>query len=60
MSEEFILKACKSFRRRVDIIFEKIAAILSKYIVLCQSFHFVVYLFKLKLCFFIIESSTEA
>ena len=28
MSEEFILKACKLFRKRVDTIIEKMAAIL--------------------------------
>ena len=38
MSEEFILKACKSFRRRVDtIIKKKVVAILSKFIVMCLS-----------------------
>ena len=48
MSEEFILKACKSFWRRVDTIIEKkMAAILSKFTVLCLSFYFVVYLLKL-------------
>ena len=30
MSQEFILKACKSFRRDVDTVIEKMAAILSK------------------------------
>ena len=35
MSEEFILKACKLFRRRVDTITEKMVAILSKFTVLC-------------------------
>ena len=42
MPEEFILKACKSFRRRVDIIIEKNAATLSKFTVLCLSSDFVV------------------
>ena len=42
MSENFILKACKSFRRCVDTIIEKMAAILSKFTVLCLSY-FVVY-----------------
>ena len=46
MSEEFILKACKSFRRCVDTITgEKMAAILSKFTVLCLSSYFVVYFF---------------
>ena len=30
MSGEFILKSCKSFRRRVDTMIEKMAAMLSK------------------------------
>ena len=34
MSEEFILKASKSFRRRVDTIIEKMLTILSKLTVL--------------------------
>ena len=34
MSEEFILKACKSFRERVDTIIETMVAILSKFTVL--------------------------
>ena len=46
MSEEFILKACKSFRRHVDTIIEKIAAILSKFTVLCIFSYFVVYFFR--------------
>ena len=33
MSEEFILKVCKSFRRCVDTIIEKIVDILTKFIV---------------------------
>ena len=52
MSEEFILKTCKSFQRRVDIIIEKKVAILSKFTVLSLSFYFVVYIFKLELIFF--------
>ena len=46
MSEEFILKACKSFRRRVDTIIEKkkMTPVLSKFTVLCPSY-FVVYFF---------------
>ena len=43
MSEEFILKACKSFQRCVDTIIEKMLAILSKFTVLCLSSYFVVY-----------------
>ena len=47
MSEEFILKTFKSFRRRVDLITEKkMAAILSKFTVLCLSSYFAVYFFK--------------
>ena len=42
MSEEFILKACKSFRRRVDTIIKKIMAILSQFTVLGLSSYFVV------------------
>ena len=39
MSEEFILKACKSFRRRVDTIIEKkMAPTLNEFTVLCLSF----------------------
>ena len=56
MSEEFILKACKSFRRCVDTIVErkkkkkkKKVAILGKFTVLCLSSNFVVYFLKLKL-----------
>ena len=49
MSEEFILKACKSFRRNVDTIIEKkMEAILSKFTVLCLSSYFVDHFFKLK------------
>ena len=43
ISKEFILKACKSFRRRVNRILQKMAAILSKFTVLCLSSYFVVY-----------------
>ena len=46
MFEEFILKACKSFRKYVDTIIEKkkkMTAILSKFTVLCLSSYFVVY-----------------
>ena len=43
MSKEFILKACKSFRKRVDTIVEKMAAILSKFTVLCLSSYFLVW-----------------
>ena len=41
MSEEFILKVCKLFRRHVDTIIEKMVAILSKFTVLCLSSYFV-------------------
>ena len=47
MPKEFISKAYKSFRMRVDTIIEKkkkMAAILSKFTVLCLSFYFIVYL----------------
>ena len=48
MSEEFILKACKSFRRRVDTNIEKkMVAILSKFTVLCLGSYLLVYFFKL-------------
>ena len=44
ISEEFILKACKSFRKRVDTISEnkkkKMVTMLSKFIVLCLSYFF--------------------
>ena len=43
MSEEFILKTYKSFRRRVDTIIEKMAAVLSKITILCVSSYFIVY-----------------
>ena len=49
MSEEFILKACKSSRRRVNTIIEKMAIILSKFTVLYLSYYFIVYILKLKL-----------
>ena len=46
ISEEFILKACKSFSRRVDTIIEKkMTAILSKFTVLRLSSNFVVYFY---------------
>ena len=46
ISEEFILKIFKSFRKRADTIIEKkMVAILSKFIVLCLSSYFVVYFF---------------
>ena len=41
-SEEFILKACKSFRKHDDTS-EKMVAILSKFTLLCLSSYFVVY-----------------
>ena len=37
MSEEFILKACKSFQRCIDTIIEKMVTILSKFTVFCLS-----------------------
>ena len=41
MSEEFMLKACKSARRYVDTIIEKkMAAIMSKFTALCLSYFF--------------------
>ena len=43
MSEEFILKACKSFRKSVNTINEKLMAILSIFTILCLSSYFVVY-----------------
>ena len=52
ISEEFILKVFKSFRRNVDTIIEKMWAILSKFTVLCLSFYFIIYLLKLKLILF--------
>ena len=48
MLEEFILKACKLFQERVDIIIAKTTAILSKFTVLCLS-SFVVYFLKIKI-----------
>ena len=56
MSQEFILKRCKSFRRRIGTIIEKMTAILSKFTVLSPSSYFVVYFLKFKLIFFFIES----
>ena len=43
MSKEFILKACKSFRGRVDTMIEKKykVAILNKFTILCRSSNFV-------------------
>ena len=53
MSEEFVLKACKLFRRHVDTIIEKIMlSILSKIIIFSLSSYFDVYFFKLELIFF--------
>ena len=46
MSEEFILKACKLFRRHVDSIIEKMVATLSKFTDLCLSSYFMVYILK--------------
>ena len=52
MSEEFILNTCKSSQRCVDtIIGKKMAAILSKFTVLCLSILFF-YFLKLKLILF--------
>ena len=45
-------KTCKSFRRRVDTMIEKMAALLSKFTVLCLSSYFVVYFLRLKLILF--------
>ena len=42
MYEEFILKTCKSFRRCVDRIIEKMAVILSKFTVLRLFSYFIV------------------
>ena len=53
MSKRFILKACKSFRRRADTIIEKMVAILSKFTVLLLFSYFVIYFLELKLIFFI-------
>ena len=52
MSEEFIFMTCKSFRRYIDPIIEKMVALLNKFTVLCLSFNFVVYFLKLKLILF--------
>ena len=52
MPEEFILKACKSFRRHVDKIIEKMEAILSNFSVLRLFSYFVVYFFELELILF--------
>ena len=52
MPEEFILKACKSFRRYVATINEKMASVLSKFTVLYLSSYFDVYFFKSKFIFF--------
>ena len=52
-NEKFILKPCKSFRRRVyRMIEKKMTTILSKFTVLCQYSYFVFYFFKLKLILF--------
>ena len=48
MSKEFILKACKSFQSYV----KKMAAILSKFTVLCLFSYFLVYFLKSKLILF--------
>ena len=53
--KNFILKACKLFRMRVDSTIEKnlkMVAILNKFTVLCLSSDFVVYIFKLELILF--------
>ena len=52
ISEEFILKACKSFQRHVESIIKKMVAILSKFTVLCLSSSFVVDSLKLDLILF--------
>ena len=52
MSEEFILKACKSIQRRVDIITEKLADILGKFTALCLFSNFLIYFLRLKLILF--------
>ena len=44
MSEEFILKVCKSFRRCVDTTIIKKVTISKKFTVLCQSY-FIVFFF---------------
>ena len=48
MFEEFILKAWKSFGRRVDTINEKMIAVLSKFTALCLSSYFVDQFLKLR------------
>ena len=40
-TSEFILKACRSFQRHVDTVIKKMAAILSKFTILCLSSYFV-------------------
>ena len=50
-SDEFILKASKLFRKRVDRIIKKMVAILIKCTVYCQSYFFV-YFLKSKLILF--------
>ena len=57
ISEEFILNACKSFRKHVDTILEEMAALLCKFTLLCLSSYFIVYFFKSKLIFFFIIES---
>ena len=60
MSEEFILKECESFQRRVDTKIEKMVAIMSKFTVLRLSSYFVVYFKKflfIKQSFIILEYS---
>ena len=52
MFEEFILKACKSFRRDADTIVEKMVVILSRFTALCLSPYFVIYFLELKLILF--------
>ena len=48
MSEEFILKACKLFRRHLDTIIEKMVIISSKFTIRRLCSYFVIYLLKLK------------
>ena len=43
ITEEFILKSCKSFQKRVDTIIQKMVAILSIFTVLCLFSYFVVF-----------------
>ena len=53
ISEDFILKTCTSFQRRVDtIILNKMVAIMNNFSVSCLFSYFVVYFFKLKLILF--------